>query len=527
MSSPVIAHSPDLAKLRDEKYEIQVHPSNHLIVRNIPYVGADRTVKYGILIVRIVQIADNTVGQPENHQAYFVGEFPCSNAGEPLSVLGQNVVCNHPISGDLVAQYYFSYKSPKIQASGKYTDYYDLVTSYVDLMWKYVKRIDANATPLTGRIDDFDDEPGVHAYRDVASTKAGVTAVSDKLKGHVVAVIGIGGTGSYILDLLAKTEVKEIRLYDGDWFLQHNAFRAPGAAAKGDVFANPPLNKAQYFRSKYSALHLNIVAHPDFLTELPPDFEEVDFVFLCVDKATAKRRIVQDLLALNKPFIDVGMSVTLYDRTLGGALRTTMSTEECRKPRHGISFTDVEDEYASNIQIADLNALNAALAVIRWKKSLGFYESSEAERSSVYTVNYNRIDNGGCVRTERYVYRTVASMPESLQTGVLYHSPESEIASHLCACGCGREVVNGLRTGRWTLRVVDGRPSLAPSIGNGSFPCRSHYYITDGRVQWAGTYTDEMIGLARRRDNPRAHVTQSIWRRIQEWFSRLFGFRKG
>jgi hypothetical protein len=396
LSSQVIVHSPDLAKLRTEKYEIQVHPSNHLIVKNVPYVTADRTVAYGELIVPIVQIASNIVGKPGNHQAYFRGNFPCSNEGQPLLVLGQNAPAAYRLAGDLEAQYYFSYKSPKVNSSGSYADYYDLVTSYVDEMWRYAKRIDPSATPLTGRVRDFDEEPSVFAYRDTASTRAGISAVSERLAGHIIAIIGVGGTGSYILDLVSKTPVREIRIYDGDLFLQHNAFRAPGAAGADDVFAVPPCNKAEYFRAKYSAMHLNIVAHPTYLEDLPADFGEVDFTFVCIDRAAAKRRLVDQLIALDKPFIDVGMGIRLEGERLGGLMRTTLSTNDCRVQRHGIPFADVEDDYALNIQIADLNALNAAFAVVRWKKSLGFYHAPGAEYSSIYTINFNRIDNAAC-----------------------------------------------------------------------------------------------------------------------------------
>lgn len=61
-----------------------------------------------------------------------------------------------------------------------------------------------------------------------------------------------------------------------------------------------------------------------------------------------------------------------------------------------------------------------------------------------------------------------------------------------------------------------------PSIGNSSFPCRSHYFIIDGGVRWAGTYTDEMIALARERDNPRAHVRKpTFWDRAADWLERI------
>ncbi len=50
-----------------------------------------------------------------------------------------------------------------------------------------------------------------------------------------MAIIGVGGTGSYILDLIAKTSVKEIHLFDGDTFDSHNAFRSPGIATLDEV----------------------------------------------------------------------------------------------------------------------------------------------------------------------------------------------------------------------------------------------------------------------------------------------------
>lgn len=399
MSSLVIARSPDLARLRAEEFEVQFHPSNHVVVRSIPYVTADRAVAYGTLIVPIEQLCDGVVGPPPNHQAYFAGSFPHSNLGAKLNVLLAEGTApgNFVIGQDLSAQFQFSYKSPKIiEATGKYANYYDLVTSYVDEMWKYAARVDPTADPRTGRVDDYDAGESVFVYPDTASSRACITAVSEKLAGHRIAIIGVGGTGSYVLDLVSKTPVKEIHIFDGDFFLQHNAFRAPGAAPKEEIFANPRIRKVEYHARNYSKMHRGIVPHPEDLQDLPQVFGTVDFTFLCIDKAVAKRKIVEGLIELGKPFIDVGMGLTMEGTSLTGAMRTTLSSNECRTPRHAISFVDVEDDYASNIQIADLNAMNAAIAVIRWKKLLGFYEGgAEPERSSIYTINFNQIDNGG------------------------------------------------------------------------------------------------------------------------------------
>jgi molybdopterin/thiamine biosynthesis adenylyltransferase len=397
LSSRVIDRSPDLARLRADDYEIQIHPSNHLLVRSVPYVTSERNVAYGMLVVPIAELNDGVVGRPQNHQAYFAGDYPCDNDGKPLSVLGQANRGKFEFAGGLEAQYHLSYKSPKFDPTlNSYRDYYDLVTSYVDETWKYAKRLDAAATPLTGRVLDLGDEPSVFVYPDTASTRAGITAVSEKLAGHIIAIIGVGGTGSYVLDLVSKTPVKEIRLYDGDWLSQHNAFRSPGAASVDDIFANPRKRKVEYFFEKYSAIHRGIVPYPINLDGLPEGFGEVDFTFLCIDAPTAKRHIVDELVRLGKPFIDVGMGVSLAERILIGSMHTILSNEACRTPRHAISFADVDDEYATNIQIADLNAMNATLAVIRWKKCLGFYRAQEEGQSCIYTVDFNRIDNGPC-----------------------------------------------------------------------------------------------------------------------------------
>jgi hypothetical protein len=43
--------------------------------------------------------------------------------------------------------------------------------------------------------------------------------------------------------------------------------------------------------------------------------------------------------------------------------------------------------YAKNIQIAEMNALNAALAVIRWKKLCGFYFDPVPTYNWTYVVS--------------------------------------------------------------------------------------------------------------------------------------------
>jgi hypothetical protein len=69
-------------------------------------------------------------------------------------------------------------------------------------------------------------------------------------------------------------------------------------------------------------------------------------------------------------------------------------------------------------------------------------------------------------------------IPDALEDGVLYVSVQYATALHLCCCGCGSEVVTPLSPTDWSLTFDGDTVSLRPSIGNYSFPCRSHYFIT-------------------------------------------------
>jgi hypothetical protein len=157
--------------------------------------------------------------------------------------------------------------------------------------------------------------------------------------------------------------------------------------------------KVDYYRAIYSKMHRGIVAHAvhvdaDNLNLL----DGATFVFICIDAGAAKHLIVQRLEALGIAFVDVGMGLELVDGSLGGILRVTSSTPDKREHVHDgrISFAggDENDLYASNIQVADLNALNATLAVIKWKKIRGFYRDLEKEHHCTYTTDGNMLING-------------------------------------------------------------------------------------------------------------------------------------
>ncbi len=108
----------------------------------------------------------------------------------------------------------------------------------------------------------------------------------------------------------------------------------------------------------------------------------------------------------------------------------------------------------------------------------------------------------------------VEFIPERLEPGKLYISRRYSTATHLCCCGCGLEVVTPLNPAKWQLTERKGKVSLYPSIGNWSFPCQSHYWITEGRVQWAGAMSSEMIAAIQNRDRRDAEINAQISQRV-------------
>lgn len=199
------------------------------------------------------------------------------------------------------------------------------------------------------------------------------------------------------MDLVAKTPVLEIHLYDGDDFLLHNAFRSPGAVSKTEL--DERKKKTDFYASIYSNMHRYVYSHTCYINGLNIDeLNRMSFVFLCIDQDSVKKEIIEYLLTQNIPFIDVGLGVNVVDDSLIGSIRVTTGIQS--KNDHLFQRIscgdDLENEYSSNIQIAELNSLNAVLAVIKWKKLCGFYQDLKHEHNSTYSINVSQLINDEC-----------------------------------------------------------------------------------------------------------------------------------
>jgi hypothetical protein len=399
MSRSLIARSADLCRLSDEGYEVSVLGGN-LVVGNVPYVNSRGEVRHGALVSELTLRGDRTA-PPSSHVAYFRGDCPCDRNGVPLVKVVLDGQRPYRVTADLVARYTLSSKPP---GAAGYPDYYTKMITYAAILGIHAQSVapdtsaqppDASAPAGLPVADATQETP--FRYVDTASGRAGIGPISGKLAVPRIAIVGLGGTGSYILDLVAKTPVAEVHLFDGDRFLQHNAFRAPGAPT-AEQLGRQPL-KVDYLSAMYSPLRRGIVPHP-YPVDVGnvADLDDMTFVFLAIDDGAAKQEIIRHLEARQTPFIDVGLGVYEVGGCLAGLIRTTLSTEpdawrDAARARISLGPRDAAGPYDRNIQVADLNALAAALAVIAWKKLMGFYNDLAHEYFTAYAIDTNSLVN--------------------------------------------------------------------------------------------------------------------------------------
>jgi hypothetical protein len=366
----LVNHNEDLRRLVEKGYAV-AFDSNYLVVRDIPYLDNERNLQIGAIVTKLEFIDQERVTQAD-HQVFFAGSVPHGLDGKPIPNLGGGPaqLALSEASEDVVVQCSFSNK-PK--STGKFQDFFEKIESYVAIISGAAIEL-YNATPHTFRAVKEVTSDTVFKFHDTLTSRAEITDLSAKFKDDVIAVIGVGGTGAYVLDLLVKTPVQEIRAFDLDQFHVHNAFRSPGKIDSNELGKS----KADVYLSRYDNFRTGLTVTRTFIDASSSDqLNGVTFAFVCVDKGSSRAGIFDLLISKGVPFIDVGMGLSRKNGSLNGMLRTTYYSAE-----HGPMMRDKglaeladnpDDLYRTNIQIGELNALNACLAVIRFKQLRGFY----------------------------------------------------------------------------------------------------------------------------------------------------------
>lgn len=345
--------------------------SNCMVIRDIPYLNDKKELQIGAIVTKLVFIDQERVTQ-DDHQIFFAGCAPHNIDGTPIPNLGggpAQIYLSEACSNVIVQRSF----SNKPRGNGKFKDFFEKIESYVAIISGPAIEL-YGVTPYTfGTITDVVSD-SVFKFHDTLTSRAEIADLSAKFKEDVVAVIGLGGTGAYILDFLVKTPVKEIRAFDLDEYHVHNAFRSPGRLESNELGKK----KAEVYHSRYENFRTGLSITAKFLDgSCIEDIDGVTFAFVCVDKGSSRAGIFDLLISRGISFIDVGMGLNRKRGTINGQLRTTYYSPEhgriVRDKRLAPIADNPDDLYKTNIQISELNALNACFAVIRFKQLRGFY----------------------------------------------------------------------------------------------------------------------------------------------------------
>jgi hypothetical protein len=371
----LVSRNDDIRRLVERGYAI-AFDSNYLVVRDIPYLDASGHWRSGAIVTKLVFVDQDRVVQ-DDHQVFFAGSHPHGLDGKPIPNLGGGAtqLALSASCGDVIVQRSFSNKP---RGTGRFVDFYDKIESYVAII-SGPAIAQYGATPYTYRAVESIVDSSVFKFHDTLTSRAEITDLVEAFSGDVVAIIGLGGTGSYLLDFLVKTPVREIRAFDHDQFHVHTAYRSPGRLEPAELATA----KAEVYRQRYENFRHGLSIERKFIdASSTQEVQGVTFAFVCVDKGSSRSGIFDLLIANRIPFIDVGMGLRRTDdRRLNGALRMTHFSQE-RAPilreKQLAPLTDTTDDiYRVSIQISELNALNAALAVIRFKQLRGFYSDED------------------------------------------------------------------------------------------------------------------------------------------------------
>lgn len=381
MSTKPTNLNKDVERLINDGYSVSIE-NNCLVVRDVPYLDQSRAVREDGILVDTLPRTDHT---------FRFSDIPYTAEGKELLVAGK---INGWNGFDMKS--HLSFKKSDGKSHVDYADHFDKVTYYIDVIGAHAKSVKPGVDARRYRpVDTSKVDETPFQYQDLNSGRAGINHVGEKLKGQRIAIIGLGGTGSYVLDLVSKSPVAEIHIYDDDTFHTHNAFRAPGAASKQAL--DNAAEKVKYFYDIYSNMHKGVKPHSYRVTPevIDAEFGGYDFVFICIDANESKRELLQKLIEQGIPLVDCGIAVDEVEGSLNGTIRaTTLTRDKNDHIDRRVHCESAKNEaYSSNIQIAELNALNATLAVVKWKRIFGFYHNHENEHHSTYMFNCSSLSN--------------------------------------------------------------------------------------------------------------------------------------
>jgi molybdopterin/thiamine biosynthesis adenylyltransferase len=356
-------HNPFIKDLEETGYDVRFI-GGYLVIFGLPYLDKDGGLKHGDWASPVD--LNGAVIDPSKHEAWWRGERPCDQSKRQLLLGGgANRITIVP---DFITDYSFSYKLLEKSEKRAYRSFEEKVRTYLDTITAPALATYPDATPLRGIEIKAAAQGSPLRFPDTMSARYQMNDISFLLRGKKIAIIGLGGTGSYILDFVARTHLERIALFDDDKIHVHTIFRIPGfiQQAIGNL-------KVDALARQYAHWHSGIDPVPERIT--PENIErlsEFDFVFVSVDDGPSRLHIVDWLSTKGIPYVDCGMGLERSTIGLSGFVRVTGTDRKAFEGNVKTARLPTENpkegEYRRQAQITEFNALNAAMAVIRFKQ---------------------------------------------------------------------------------------------------------------------------------------------------------------
>ena len=258
------------------------------------------------------------------------------------------------------------------------------------LVYRYVRHIVGAAAQLSCSAPEFLRVKTPFKIPNTFEARSAIGTIQDLIRAMSIAIVGVGGTGSHILDLISKTPVTEIHILDSDCVDWHNLMRAPGAPTSDEIeFQRSQTHKkVNYFHAKYASLRDGITPHllgaqdssglADFLHD-----RGIDFAFVCIDQlldadSSRQDEVYQALSDAGLPFVDSGISLSLNDDGISGVISTTYIAPGSDDWQVAIPAAKLRGGLPGyrNVQLPEVNAMAASLAVMEWRRRTGQYSTA-------------------------------------------------------------------------------------------------------------------------------------------------------
>lgn len=380
--------NPFVRDLEEQGYSLDF-VNAYFVIYGIPYLDAEGKLQHGDW-VSPVDLSDGVLDPPSDHQAWFKGTRPCDQSGSELRLGGGPARVT--VSEGFETDFSFSFKLLEAGQMRAYKSFEEKVLTYLDAITAPALTAYEDATPLREIAKKAAQQGTPLRLPDTLSSRYHFIDLSLRLKGKKVAIIGAGGTGSYILDFIARTHLETIAVYDDDKVHVHTLFRFPGhlPRAIGRL-------KVDALAQQYSHWHEGIVPVPERVTsENIEALVGYDFVFVALDHGPSRGLIVEWLSARDIPFVDCGMGLNRAPVGLNGVVRISGVNRPAYERTVDSVYLPTEDpvggEYRRQGQIAELNALNASFAVIRFKQHFGIYDRIDEASSYIFETSTFDLD---------------------------------------------------------------------------------------------------------------------------------------